>query len=289
MKPKMHTIKTFLIFLLLFFTHLFAGDFRGRVILAETGEPLPGVNILVDSLTHVSTGLDGEIMLYNISAGRHILAFQHIFLKSLVDTIELVNDSNNFKIFKMVDDTVKLKTFPEYEKYHHKLHARHDENVFQIKINDIKIRKRAYPRVLLTLELANESNQEIYLAKPDMCWQHFKPVVYNSRGDSIRGNWANLGCDQLPATQYPDSSVLVIIQPKSSILLKVDTYPIAWDSLPKDKYKIRIQYEYDRPNAVKRYRVLDQDMNAVQHVMNLLLRGTYLSENAVTVKKRDLL
>ncbi|MBI9071094.1 MAG: TonB-dependent receptor [Melioribacteraceae bacterium] len=105
---------SFLIFLTLMLnTNLDAGTtgkITGKVVDAVTGEPLIGVNVMLEGTFYgASTDVDGEYLLLNIPPGRYNIKFSYISYQSVVVSDLMVNvDFTTRQDIEMTEKTLEL-------------------------------------------------------------------------------------------------------------------------------------------------------------------------------------
>ncbi|RAJ87982.1 TonB-dependent receptor [Chitinophaga dinghuensis] len=81
--------------LMLSISTAFAGGIKGHVFDQKTGEPLPGVTILLQPSGKVAvSGLDGAYAFKEVSAGNYTLVISHLTYKSLSKAINVVKEDN---------------------------------------------------------------------------------------------------------------------------------------------------------------------------------------------------
>ena len=107
--------KSFLVVLLLLFsvTWLYAGitgKITGRVTEEGTGEPLPGVNVVVEGTTHGSTtDLDGYYFILNVPAGMHTVQTSMVGYTTVsVERVIVSSDLTTHQDFILVQATLEL-------------------------------------------------------------------------------------------------------------------------------------------------------------------------------------
>ncbi len=115
-----------MLFSLLFFTHsaLFAGELKGTVRDAETGQSLPGANVYIEGVGRgASTDLDGQFAIANVGAGSHALVVSFMGYKEHRSPVvvgadatelfvELVPEVFRGKEIIIVADRAKLRETP---------------------------------------------------------------------------------------------------------------------------------------------------------------------------------
>jgi len=96
--PKMKTLLTTLLCLLLGATFASAGSLKGHVYDQKTGEPLVGVTVVLDQTKLVAlTGLDGSFEFKKISTGKFTLHISHLTYKTLTKEVT-VQESDNLAL-----------------------------------------------------------------------------------------------------------------------------------------------------------------------------------------------
>ncbi len=96
MNRKLILVIPFLLILILF-KNLFAGNtgkISGKVTDAETGEPLLGINVVIQGTTQgAATGLDGTYIIINIEPGTYTLVFSGVgYQKKTVTNVKVSSD-----------------------------------------------------------------------------------------------------------------------------------------------------------------------------------------------------
>jgi len=70
------------------------GSFSGKVTNARTGEPIPGVSILIiDIKNGTTTDANGNFLIRNIPEGKHLVEISHIGYTSIIETVEIAEGS----------------------------------------------------------------------------------------------------------------------------------------------------------------------------------------------------
>jgi len=86
-----------------------SGKIVGKVIDAETGEPLPGANVIIDGTTiGASTNAKGEYLILNVHPGTYDLVCRYIgFASNKVEGVVVRTDLTTHQDFKLKTETVK--------------------------------------------------------------------------------------------------------------------------------------------------------------------------------------
>lgn len=97
MKKSLHLLFLFFFTFLLFHSTAFAGitgKIAGKVIDTETGEPLIGINVLIEGTTMgAATGIDGTYIINNIEPGTYNLVFSGVgYQRKMVTNVKVSSD-----------------------------------------------------------------------------------------------------------------------------------------------------------------------------------------------------
>ena len=88
---------------------LFAGTLRGVVADKETGEPLAGAIIIVDSgRLNAASGLDGSFIIEGINAGDHSVKISYTAYKTDVRSLKFVDDNTEITLIAELQATENL-------------------------------------------------------------------------------------------------------------------------------------------------------------------------------------
>jgi outer membrane receptor protein involved in Fe transport len=85
------------------------GKISGRVVDAATGDPLPGVNVVIDGTTQgTATDLDGEYVIIRIRPGRYALRAQFIgFQTQVIENVEVIIDQTTRVDFRLGEEILE--------------------------------------------------------------------------------------------------------------------------------------------------------------------------------------
>lgn len=86
------------------------GKIAGRVIDADTNEPLPGANVLVEGTAlGAASGLDGEFIILRVPPGKHTVRADYIgYQRQVMQEVEVLTDLTTKVDFKLKSQTVEL-------------------------------------------------------------------------------------------------------------------------------------------------------------------------------------
>ena len=97
--------------LLLLTSNLFAasGKVSGRIISAETGEPLPGVNVIIEEVSlGAATDLNGEYVILNVPSGSYTLHASYIgFAKHTIKGLSVYTDRTTRQDFSLKQEDIE--------------------------------------------------------------------------------------------------------------------------------------------------------------------------------------
>ena len=261
-----------------------AGEIRGRITDSESGAPLPGVNlVIVGTNLRAASDIKGNFVLAPITERIVLLQTSYLGYKTLVDTIQIRKDSLIVMDYQLVKDRIPLKTFPEYEAYHKDL----QKEPKVISIVDVRIEKRKTSKEMyVEFKVKNNTKLPISIARPGDCWHHFQPIIYDSIGEKMQPNIVASLCDCMPNRLYPDSTDLITIPMEAAIKYPpIWFFPYAISELTKGSYTVQVKYYFEQPKSITRQWDTRKDLSQSITVLNLLLRGEYLSENSATFEK----
>ena len=85
------------------------GKIKGRVTDAQTGEPLPGVNVQVVGTTlGAATNLDGFYIILNIAPGQYPLKVSYIGYASPIVRVQVVVDLSTTQDFSLTQESIEV-------------------------------------------------------------------------------------------------------------------------------------------------------------------------------------
>ena len=103
-------------YIILFFTPIFllaqsAGVFTGKVIESNSGEGLPGVNVMVKGTYYgTATDLDGRFIIKNINTGSYDVEVSMIGYKVILQTGVKIKEGSSTELNFSLDETCLLYT-----------------------------------------------------------------------------------------------------------------------------------------------------------------------------------
>jgi hypothetical protein len=260
-------------------------EISGQVTDSDTGLPLPGVNIVIEGTAKIAASdKNGNFKLSGLEKGQHRITLRYMFYRSCKDTIEVNENSVIHKNYKLELNKILLDPVPKFENYHSKIEQlAKTQNILTLKLKNVELLNGT---VFFRCTLRNESSLPINILLTSECWRPLVSIISNSNGEIIKKNCVDLSCDT-PTRMYPDSSDMITLKPLESFEYPVtEAYLYNFSHLPKDVYHIKLKYKFKKPEYILPQMDIREDLNQCIQVLNILLRGEFVSVNSLKFKNK---
>ncbi len=266
------------------------GSITGRVVDSDSNFSIQGAIVfLLNTNIGSATDANGNYEIKDIPLGKYIIKCYFLAYATQTDSIELTKNDSEIKI----DFSLKVLkipiSMPDSLKDYHELFSSYKPNeILNIFVDSIS---QDYEYLYLTL--TNKTKHPIYLIEDLLCFNTLSVIVRNVKGEIIKPNGANLGCDVLGVNYLPQKNNIMKLNALSSINFpptKIHEFCFRHTRLLEGKYYISVKYEIDD------YKYLpgiysNSDYNYYENykieieVLNQATRGTFYSDNEIVVEK----
>jgi len=165
--------------------YLQAQSVSGRLVDAESGEPLIGASVIIDALGKgASSNFDGYFMIPNVPAGTHTMKISYVGYGTTDREIQVGGDENNMGVLKIASTAIGLNEV---------------QVVASIAIDrKTPVAVSTIPAEIIELKLGNQEFPEILKTTPSI----YATKQGGGAGDAVNGmednrvywsNWAGLG------------------------------------------------------------------------------------------------
>jgi hypothetical protein len=180
---------------------------------------------------------------------------------------------------------LEIKPSERYERYHAALLESSDDEIIQITLDRISYVNGS---IFLFPTFYNKSDSTIYILKQSECIRPFRFIIENSNGEKIKPFPGGFLCDVNP--RYTPNDFDLIAIPPSGVYHypKVKAYSYSFSRLPKDEFKVKLKYYYQKPDSILIIGRQKENnatfYSSYIHTAQITLRGKYLSKNVLRFK-----
>lgn len=259
------------------------GTIEGTIVDQESRQPLVGAIVALRDLglgTH--TAGDGRYQFSGVPTGQHVLQVQLLGYVDELDTVSLA-DSDSMLVHDITLERPWIESTEERDAYHAALEKENrQEAVLSIHVDSFALHGGS---VTLFTSMRNNSTLPISLLRVFQCIEPARAIVVDSTGKVVPEQAVWVDC--VGEKVFPDSSDVIQIPPSGTI-----RYPalVVWQydftRLPAGVYSAAIEYTYSPPKAFCCYNFrTDYRSRYANNIftMTSVLRGTYRSENTITI------
>jgi hypothetical protein len=287
------TIQIFIV-IILFSSSLWSASIKGFIRDNKSKKPIIGCFIFEqDELFGTSTDGSGEYVIKDLAVGKYVIFIANNLYYSIIDTIHIENKNqvlvkDYYLTSKYVEFQMPIKD--DIEIYHRQLsELRQDESIIEITLDRIEYQS-GYVYFYATFR--NNTDLPIYILRTSNCFHPINSIITNSKGDTMKMNCINLGCDVGSPKFHPPSSELIIIEPNSIYKYpRTNCHLYYLGNLQRDVYRLSIEYDYKFPEYFRGWKTkkdippeifFSDEIRASQ----LLIRGSYKSKNSLIFKNK---
>jgi hypothetical protein len=277
----------------------FGSVVRGRVVDAETHEPIVGGSLFIAG-TKIGTNTDrsGSYVIREVPVGRMILVATYVGYLTSSDTATVGSEADTLTVNIALHPGIWAYDFKQlsHEYFSHnelsRLDSYHDslalQNCLKVWIDSVYCKKEdPYGgEMVARVTMRNLAGLRINLLKHYDCMLRFSAVITDSKGDTSRIH--EFFVDELFEKCVYDSSDIISLEPGESYqyppsLLCLQSCRI----LRSGTYTVRVVYEYHLPQMFTGVHKKPRKEQVLTYLK--ALRGTFPSENVwhLEVKNAD--
>ena len=244
----MHYFINILLILEILNAHLFSNTIKGKVTSANIGEPLPGVNVIVENtFLGSSTNIDGTYEIKNVPPGKYFIQAIYVGYCSESDSINLDSSTTEIEhnfILKQSFQKIELEYSEKYKEYHNNIEKAisNTDTTFILILNE-KIIKNT-DCIVIYPQIQNNYYESIYF--PDRI-DFYSVYINGQEFDKIETIY-RFGCPMHFFSKTFKEDEIIEIKPDS--VGQIAGFFICYQDIEDSDLKeidIKLKYKFDLP------------------------------------------